>query len=203
MLRTQTISSYKSIKEYDEFFESAMTEDGLDVRAYGESNLISIAPKLGAVNIGGSLLHLEMTPENVHRILGKPDCTRDNFGSCKHIAERYRNEGFILRYWNFETSYPGHNEMGLYEVMVSEKNGWQVEVDGINLFDDEKLSQMKAQYLYTESKRKTAVAFPTLGILTVGCGEKENDAHTEKGKLVFFCNSEVMRFYISKINMWD
>lgn len=185
MARTQTISSYKSVNEY------------------GEANVVSITSGLETVDIGGSLLQFGMTPDTVHRRLGKPDCTQDNFGFCKHITECYCNNGFILRYCNSEASYPDCSEMALYEVMIAEKNGWHVEVNGIYLFDDEKLSQMKSQYFYTESKKKTAVAFPTLGILTVGCGEKENDAHTEKGKLIFFCNSEAMRFYISKISMWD
>jgi hypothetical protein len=206
MTRTQTIDTHTNT-ESDEMLECEIseTEHGLRHSDFSEPDILSIIPNLGVINVSEKLLRLKMTPETVHLVLGKPERTLSNMGPCKHLTEHYFNRGLTLRYWNVveESSYLRNSEMGLYEIMITERNGWQVEIDGVSLFDDNKLQQMKSKFKYTESKRKMAVAFPTLGILTVGCVEKETGYGNAKEKRAFFCDKEAMRYYIYKINMWD
>lgn len=168
-----------------------------------QAHVISLLPMKGIYIAGQSEIQFTMPPEDVHKVLGEPDFTWKNFGSHKHIVEYYEGSGFSFRYRGYEASYQYHADMPLYTVDIMEKNEWQVEVDGIRIFMDDKLVQMKSCYEHIESKKKKAVAFPTLGIFSLGCGEKKNKGKGAEGKVVFLCNSEVMASHTRFIDMWD
>ena len=87
--------------------------------------------------------------------------------------EYYFGRGFTLRYRDYKASYQYREDMPLRTVEVMKKNGWQVMVDGVSVFADDKLTQIKSQYEHIESKKKKAVDFPTIGVFTIGCGEKK------------------------------
>jgi hypothetical protein len=153
--------------------------------AAGKRPVISVFTKLGMIRIGGSRISFALTPEKAHKILGQPDRSRYTVDSNQQLEEQYFNRGFLLRY--------GDTDMSLDEIMVMERNGWNIEIDGIQIFADEALSKMKAKYKCVESKNKKAAAFPTLGVFAVG-GDPNN-------RMVFLCNKETMRFYVSTIEM--
>ena len=155
----------------------------------------------GITGIGN--LKYKTPPKTNHSILGLPEYTWKNYGSHKHIVEYYFGGGFTLRYRGYEASYQYHEDMPLYTVEIFQRNGWKVDIDGISIFDDDKLLKMKERYRYVESKKKKAVAFPEQGIFTIGCGEKKNTAKGGEGKTVFLCNSDVINNYIKYIDMWD
>jgi hypothetical protein len=173
-------------------------KDGLETDA---SRVVLITPQSRVVQIGEISLSLAMTPEAVHRVLGRPEAALDKYGSHNHIAERYFDRALTLQYSDMEAADQEVSKMELYEIVVQDRNGWQVEVDGTSLFGDETLGRLKMKYRHVESKKRRAVAFPTLGILLTGCNPKANTP--PKGKSVFFCTRETMRSYVCGINVWD
>jgi hypothetical protein len=168
-----------------------------------KSQVISLQPLKGISIAGENKTPFAIPPKQVHGILGKPEYSWKNYGSHNHIVEYYFNHGFCLRYRKYEASYRYSENMPLHSIEVMEKNGWQVEADGIFIFNDDKLAQMKSKYKYIESKKKKAVAFPTLGIFTLGCGEKKNSGKGAEGKAIFLYNKEAMDSKIPFIDMWD
>jgi len=83
--------------------------------------------------------------------------------------------------------------MPLYTIDVIEKNGWQVEVKDVRIFEDDKLIRMKKDHKFIESKKQKAVAFPDLGIFTVGCGEKKNTGKGAEGRPSCFATKRQCR----------
>lgn len=49
---------------------------------------------------------------------------------------------------------------------------------------------MKSKYEFVESKKQKAVAFPALGIMTIGSGEKKNNGKGAEGKYVILYGKE-------------
>jgi hypothetical protein len=168
-----------------------------------ERPVIAVSSKRGTVSVGEYALNFAMSQEKVHRLLGRPDRSRNNLGSFNHVDEVYFERGFTLRYAGLEQPYSGCGDALLSEIIVMEKNGWRVEVDGVPVFDDAGLAEMKTKYKHTESRSRRATAFPALGLFTVGCGGKPCSGTGAKGKMAAICSNEVMRSYISTIAMWD
>jgi hypothetical protein len=119
------------------------------------------------------------------------------------VEEYYFNRGLLFRYGDLGVSPEPRRDMPLYEIVIMEKGGWTAEVDGISVFADDKLSQMKENYKYVESKHGNAVVFPTLGVLAVGFGEWDGYEVDAQDKTVFLGDKETIRFYISTIEMWE
>jgi hypothetical protein len=213
MRQSQATAYYTYVDEYDNRLPIDMPSQRLTVlgdrKTVGKesigidkSRVVSILPQTGAVELGESKLFLGMTPESVHRIFMKPETTLCNFGSHKHISERHFDRALTLQYWDMETLDPTLRGMTLYEFVVQNRNGWQVKVDGMSLFDDKALRRVKMKYRHMESRERSAVAFPTLGILVINCHQEEN-GEQEGNKTVFFCTREAMRSYVCTINQWD
>jgi|GEM_PF-5754853 len=168
-----------------------------------QAHVVSLQSGKGVCISGDKYIQFAMTPAEIHNILGTPEYTWKNSGSHKHIVEYYFNRALTLRYRDYEVSYDYREDMPLYAVEIMEKDGWEIEVDGVYLFADDKLEQMKSKYEYIESKKKKAVDFTKLGIFTLGCGEKKNNGKGADGKVVFLYNRKVMDSYAYKIDMWD
>jgi hypothetical protein len=161
--------------------------------------LLSVLPEQGLVCIGEHKVDFTMTQEKIHELLGPPESVRNNLGSYDYIDEAYFGYGFTLRYARLDAPPESHGEVLLNEIIVVENRGWQIEVDGLFLFTDDNLAHMKKKYKHVESKSKRAVAFPALGIFTVGC----SGSGGTNGKMIALCNDEVMRSYICTIGMWN
>lgn len=168
-----------------------------------QSQVINLHPQKGVSLAGSELVQFGMLPKDVCRILGEPDYSWKNFGSHKHIIDYYFERGLSFKYRDYAVSYKYSDDMPLYTVEVLENNGWQVEIDGIYIFKDDKLANMKSKYDYVESKKKKAVAFPSLGIFTIGCGDKKNTGKGADGKIVFLCRHDILKSFTRFIDMWD
>jgi hypothetical protein len=155
------------------------------------SRVLSLLPLKGVHIAGGTPLQFGMTRTQVKALWGEEEYLWGNFGSHKHIVE-YRN-GLKLRYHNISVSEEYHEDMPLYDIQVTERDGWQIEVEGIHVFQDDKLTQMKAKYEHIDSKKQKATVFPSLGIMAVGCGEKKNNAKGAEGKYVCLYHPEAFQ----------
>lgn len=168
-----------------------------------QSQIINLLPQKGVSLAGSELIEFGMLPKAVCHILGEPEYSWKNFGSHKHIIDYYFNRGIRLKYRDYSVSYKYSNDMPLYTIEILENNRWQVEIDGIYLFKDDKLASMKSKYEYIESKKKKAVAFPSLGIFTLGCGDKKNGGKGAEGKVIYLCRHDVLNSFIRHIDLWD
>jgi hypothetical protein len=140
------------------------------------SRVLTPDPLKGVNIAGGTPIAFGMTREQVAEAWGEPELLWDESGGAhEHIVEYRFARGIWLCYRN------GKN-WPLHSISVTERDGWQVEAEGIRIFQDDKLAQMKEKYAFIESKKKKAVAFPSLGLLTVGCGEKKNSGKGADGK---------------------
>lgn len=180
----------------------AFSKELLDYYRY-KSQVLILDPMKGVSIAGDDYIEFRMRPEEIHNLWKTPEYTWKNYGSHQHIIEYYFNHGVELKYRDYEVSYKYSEDMPLYDIELIESNGWQVEVDGIRIFQDDKLIQMKEKYEYIESKKKKAVAFPTLGIFTMGCGDKKNNRKGAEGKVIYLCNEESIKSFIRYIDMWD
>ena len=169
---------------------------------YGKANVIGLRP-LEGITVGGKCVQFAVPPQEVHAVLGAPPYTWKNYGSHKHIVEYYGGRGFRLNYRHYAVSYQYDEAMPLHMVQVIEADGWQVEIDGICVFEDDKLTEMRARYEHVVSKKGKAVAFPTLGIFSIGCGEKKNNRNGGEGKVLYLGNAEALASWIGRIDMWD
>jgi hypothetical protein len=149
------------------------------------SRVLTLQPLVG-VNIAvGKEIRFGMTRAQVKGLWGEEELLWDERnGAHGHVAEYRFERGLQLRYRPYDVVEKPNNASPLYQITVIERNGWQVEVDGIRIFNDDKLAQMKAKYEFANSKKGKATVFPTLGILAIGCGEKKNSGKGADGKYV-------------------
>lgn len=168
-----------------------------------QAHLLTLNPGIGVTLAGGRAIPFGAKPQDIHKVLGQPQYTWKNGTSRKQNVEYYFNHGFRLNYRQSEVSYTYSEDMPLYSVEVMERDGWQLEIDGLHVFTDDKLEQMKEKYEWAESKKKKAVAFPALGLFTVGCGEKKNGGKGAEGKYVCLFSLATLQNQIKYIGMWD
>ena len=143
------------------------------------SRVLALNPMQSVSIAGGVPISFGMTQEQVQKCWGEAPLVWDELGGAHRQLKEYRfDRGVGLCYKE------NKGAVILDQISIIERDGWQVEVDGIRIFQDDKLEQMKAKYEFIESKKKKAVGFPTLGILTVGCGEKKNGGKGADGKYV-------------------
>jgi len=167
------------------------------------TRVIDLDPLKGISIAGSDHVEFTMSRGEIHKALGSPEYVWKDYGAHKHIVDYYFDRGFCITYNDLDGSRKYHENMPLYTIDVIEKNGWQVEVNGVRIFEDDKLIRMKKDHEFIESKKQKAVAFPDLGIFTVGCGEKKNTGKGAEGKTIMLCNKKTMPHFTKFIDMWD
>jgi hypothetical protein len=170
-------------------------------RYYRKFPVVSVSSETELIRIDGKGIRFAMSPETVHKSFGQPELhpTRDYLRSLDQHEEYFYGRSLILRYGELGVKNTRRGSMSLYEAVIMEKGGCQVEVDGISIFADNNLSRMKSKYRCIVSKDKNAIAFPTLGVFVVGCGDGSRDRDDDRGGIVFLCDKDTIRFYISTI----
>lgn len=159
---------------------------------------------LAGVSFGGSeMITYGMTQDEIDRILGVPEHIFKDYSIMKQIVEIRYGQGVELRYTNRITKYSldeFSEQMPLSDICINEKYNWEVEVEGIRLFEDDKLSQMKNKYDYIDSPKGKATIFPTLGLTACGCGEKKDRIN---GKYVRLFGSADVDSNTRCLNIYD
>jgi len=165
------------------------------------SHVLILQPFEGVIIAGGSQIRFAMTQEQVEALWGKPDYIWNEInGAHAHIIEYYFNKGVRLRYTKSDK---GNANILLSGVSIIERDGWQIEINGIRIFQDMKLEEMKSKYKHINSKKQTATVFPTLGIMAVGCGEKKNNRKGADGKYVELIPNDRVNSISRFIDMYD
>lgn len=140
-------------------------------------HVLRLHPLMGVSFAGSEIIKYGMTQEEVDLILGMAEHVFRDFSIMKHIVEIRYGQGIEFRYTNRITKDSKDEydpQMPLSEITINEKHNWEVEIEGIRLFEDDKLSQMKCKYEHIDSPKGKATIFPTLGLTVCGCGEKKD-----------------------------
>ena len=162
------------------------------------SQVLTVQPFDGVNISGGNHIKFGMTQTQVELQWGKPELVWDELnGSHNYLVEYRYDRGLKLFYKDI------NGNVQLESVDVIERDGWQVEVSGIRLFQDANLEQMKSKYQHIDSKKGKATAFPELGILAVGCGAKKNNGKGADGKYVKSLLQERFDSYTEFIAIFD
>lgn len=139
--------------------------------------ILTLHPFAGVSFAGSELIQFGMTPQEITHMFGAAEHLFEDYAIMKEIVEIRYGQGVELRYKNRITKYSHdeyNSEMPLSDICINEKHNWEVEIEGIRLFEDDKLSQMKSKYEYIDSPKGKATIFPTLGLTVCGCGEKKD-----------------------------
>lgn len=150
------------------------------------SRVLTLEPLSGVSVAGGKAIQFGMTRAEIRSQWGEEELLWDDSGVSGMITEYRFSRGLSLTYGR-ETSQTGgsRRDYHLRDVSVMEREGWQVDVGGVRVFQDERLTQMTDVYEHIDSKDGKLTLFPGLGLLAVGCGDKKNRG---EGKQVVLSN---------------
>jgi len=166
------------------------------------SKVLTLQPNIGVSIAGGEQIQFGMTRQQVRQLWGEEQYLRDGRNGALSAIVEYRFErGIQLCYMPYELKKVTDDHSPLHDITIIGRDGWQVEIGGIRVFDDDKLTQMKATHEYVDSKKGKATMFPALGMITIGCGEKKNTGNGAEGKIIILFNEKFR--YRGLLDMYD
>jgi hypothetical protein len=169
------------------------------------SRVLTVQPLAGIRIAGGTPIRFDMTRTQVRELWGTEELLWDEEAGAHREIQEYRfAQGLSLTYRRHDSPADGKplgERSPLYCATVMERNGWQVEVEGIRIFQDDNLARMTETYEHIDSKKGKATAFPSLGILTVGCGKKKNTSKGAGGKYVIVSGAAFINRCF--VDIWD